>query len=57
MPTCRRLAPQNWWLICYDNAPSPLTKFLAIRIIFSSAVLTQQPAFRSVHPLSNQSGN
>jgi len=35
---------------------SKFTKFVAI-VIFSSTVLTQQSALRSVHPLSNERGD
>jgi len=52
MPTCRRLVPQNWLLW---QSPSTEVHQIFIRMyFFSSTVLTQQSALRSVHPLSNK---
>jgi len=54
MPSCRRFAPQNWLLW-----QRPLTEVHQIcsHGNFSSTVLTQQYALRSVHPLSNERGD
>ena len=54
MPTCRCFTPK---IGCYGKVPWPkFTKFLTIWF-FSSTVLKQQSALRSVHPLSNERGN
>jgi len=54
MPTCRRFSPQNWLL--WQRPLTEVHKILAVGN-FSSTLLIQQSALRSVHPLSNERGD